>query len=437
MKFTRITLGVVSVFALFASTAYAEVYFITQEDAPSPSDIVIEKDVVQSDRVVQKADVFGCDIVCGDPCDACCGCGCDPCCCPAPWELCPRTCCGYKIGGWTQIGYHTGGANGWGTGAFNDYPNVIQLQQAYLFMGKAAQTCGCGFDWGFQLDYVYGTDGQDAQAFGSVLGNWDTSWDSGGFYGHALPQAYAEVAYNNLKVKAGHFYSILGYERVPAVQNFFYSHGFSMVLPWAQNQPKVTAVVPYTHTGFLAEYSPNCRVTLYGGWTAGRDSGFDQNGGGDTFLGGFSYAVSDAMSLDYSVMMGDFGQIGNTTSDSDGYLHTVVFDWDINCRLKCVVQSNYGDNGQWYRSRTGAGNGKVFSLSNHLLYTLNCQWSLGSRFEWLKMAGTDEYAELTLGANYRPHPNVILRPEFRMDEFDGTNMPQDQSAFAIDAIITF
>jgi len=32
---------------------------------------------------------------------------------------------------------------------------------------------------------------------------------------------------------------------------------------------------------------------------------------------------------------------------------------------------------------------------------------------------------------------MILRPEFRMDEFDGSGVPQDQIAFAVDTITTF
>jgi len=345
------------------------------------------------------------------------------------------------------MGYHTGSVFGIGTGTgmFNDYPDVAQLQQAYLFAEKAAQTCGCGFDWGFRFDYIYGTDGQDAQAIGSEPGNWDTSWDAGRFYGHAIPQAYLEVAYNNVKVKAGKFYTIIGYESVPAVNNFFYSHSFSMLLPEAPLQPKLWTIQPYTHTGFLAEYSPNCQTTLYGGWTAGWDTGFDQYGGGDTFLGGVSHQFNDAMSVDYSVIMGDFGQIDpipglpivSRTSDSDGYLHSVVFDWDITSRLNYLLQTNYGDKGRWYdinATDLRVGNGKVFSLHNYLLYTINCQWAVGTRLEWLKYGGTVEYAAYTIGANYRPHPNMVLRPELRVDEYD---ILPDQTTFGIDAIITF
>jgi len=484
MMFKTISLGVV--FALLASAAHAEVYFISQEQAapepvPAQSDsgvvsqkdvvqsgiAVVQKDVVQSESVVQKADVCGCDVACGACCDAGCGCGCDPCCCPAPWELWPRGCSGFKIGGWTQIGYHTEGAGGSspvgpiGPGIFNDWPSVVQLHQAYVFMGKAAQNCGCGSDWGFQLDYVFGSDGQDAQAFGSDRDGWDTAWDHGQYYGHALPQVYAEAAYDDLKVKVGKFYSIMGYERVPAVQNFFYSHAFSMGVPLNRlNQrnafhPKYN-LLPYSHTGFLAEYQANCQLTLYGGWTAGWDSGFNQNGGGDTFLGGFSYDFQDNLNVRYSVIMGDFGRhdadpnpgvaIGGNPrlSDSDGYLHTIVVDWDVNCRLKCVAQSIYGDNGLWFERysdlvllQDDGSNGKVFGLSNYLLYTLNCQWAIGSRLEWLKVGGGDEYADLTLGANYRPCANVTLRPEVRMTETNGVGILDDQFTFGVDAIVTF
>jgi hypothetical protein len=219
-----------------------------------------------------------------------------------------------------------------------------------------------------------------------------------------------------------------------------------MLLPDGQFQPKITTVVPYTHTGILAEYSLDCHWTLYGGWTAGWDTGFDRYDGGSTFLGGFTYAFNDCIGVNYSTIMGDFGRIDGPNavrSDSDGYLHAIVFDWDVTSCLNWVVQSNYGDNGLWFRAFGAggtvpvAGNGKVFSVTNYLLYTINCCWAVGSRLEWLKIGGTDEYAEVTLGANYRPCANVIVRPEVRIGEFDGTGVPQDQTTFAVDAILTF
>ena len=92
---------------------------------------------------------------------------------------------------------------------------------------------------------------------------------------HAIPQLYVEAGYGDLSVKAGHFYTIIGYEVVQATGNFFYSHAYTFNFS-----------EPFTHTGVLATYNANDNVTVYGGYTLGWDSGFDDNG--DAFLGGIS-----------------------------------------------------------------------------------------------------------------------------------------------------
>jgi hypothetical protein len=89
---------------------------------------------------------------------------------------------------------------------------------------------------------MYGIDANNTQAFGNNPGRWDFSGQfQHGEYGWALPQLYLEVAYYDLSVKAGHFYTFIGYEVVPAPDNFFYSHAFTM------NNSE-----PFTHTGALA-----------------------------------------------------------------------------------------------------------------------------------------------------------------------------------------
>ena len=71
-----------------------------------------------------------------------------------------------------------------------------------------------------------------------------------------------------------------------------------------------------------------------------------------------------------------------------------------------------------------------------MFYTLNDCWRLGSRLEWFK-AGDNEVVEFTLGANYRPHANVVIRPEIRVDSFETGAPFQDSSVFGVDAIFTF
>lgn len=137
----------------------------------------------------------GCDGI-GDGCDGGCnsigGCGDDP------WKLFPNNPFGLTIGGWSQMAYFDGATNL----SFNNYANHVQLQQQWLYAEKIADgSCGLGF--GGRIDYLYGTDAPDTQAFGTPNNSWDNGWDNGGAYGNAIPQLYGEVAYGDLSVKLG------------------------------------------------------------------------------------------------------------------------------------------------------------------------------------------------------------------------------------------
>ena len=90
----------------------------------------------------------------------------------------------YSVGGWLQLGYHSS-TNG---PRFNSYADHLQLQQAWIYAERAIDSSN-GWDLGGRIDYVYGTDGPDTQAFGTGDRGWDNSWDHGSQYGHALPQA--------------------------------------------------------------------------------------------------------------------------------------------------------------------------------------------------------------------------------------------------------
>ena len=355
-----------------------------------------------------------------------------------PWSLwstiAPRMeeCHNITAGGWVQLGYFTEGANGDGTGLFNSYPNVVQLQQTWLYLEKAIDADRCRtWDWGFRMDYVYGTDGPDTQAFGGAEGQWDLGWDNGFNYGHAIPQAYVQAAYNDLTVTVGHFYTICGYEVVQAPDNFFYSHAFTMYLS-----------EPFTHTGVLAEYSLGDNITLWGGWTAGWDTGFTRNGG-DVFLGGFSVALTDNLNFTYTTTMGDFGfdvNFGGVSfagSDERAYSHSIVLDWAVTDKLTYVIQSDYVDNSFFH---TGARDpfDKSWGVNQYLLYNINDCLAAGARVEYYDREFYEVWAT-TLGVNVKPHANVVLRPEVRWEDFDDGNLfgLRDSFIFGMDMIMTF
>lgn len=233
------------------------------------------------------------------------------------WTLFPEE-CEFRIGGWMQGGYHDGS-----TGLFNDRPGKFNLHQTWLWIENKADG-DKGFDIGYRADFVYGIDGSDTQAFGNPPGTWDfqNGFDHGD-YAWALPQLYGEVAINDLSVKFGHFYTLVGYEVVGAPGNFFYSHALTMY-----NSE------PFTHTGMVASYSASDRLTLHGGWTAGWDTGFERFDNGSSWLGGFSYQLSDPLKMTYISTAGDLGWRG------EGYSHSLVFDWTINEKWHYVLQSD-------------------------------------------------------------------------------------------------
>jgi len=376
-----------------------------------------------------------CDFGCDTGCDSGCGSGClgggslgDP------LELFGSTDSGWSAGGWASIGYHDAALP-----LFNSRPDEVQLHQAWLYAEKAIDTSN-GFDIGGRIDYIYGTDSQDTQAFGIDNDHWDNGWDNGPDYGHAIPQLYAEAGYGDLSVKAGHFYTIIGWEVVQATGNFFYSHAYTMY-----NSE------PFTHTGALATYNVNDNVTAYGGYVLGWDSGFEDNG--DAFLGGLSVGLSDDLTVTYATVGGVFAN--NQDGYEKGYMHSIVADLALSDNLQYIFQSDLLDS----EDRAGATARNTFGINQYLIYTLSDRLAVGGRFEWYDQEGvfnndngtpdddsddtlqqSDIYA-LTLGLNYRPMANVVVRPEIRWDwddaELIGLDDGDHQTTFGIDSVITF
>lgn len=305
----------------------------------------------------------------------------------------------WDIGGWTQWGYHS--AN---DGVFNTHPGSFDLQQGYLYMEKVADGSN-GIGFGGRVDVLYGTDGSNTQAFGNNSGHFDfqNGFDYG-IYGWAIPQLYGEVAYEDWSVKLGHFYTLLGYQVVPATGNFFYS------IPYTFNFSEA-----FTHTGALATYSGYDNVTLYGGWTLGWDTGFDQFGQGNSFLGGASVNVTDDLTATYIVTAGNLGWIGNK-----GYTHSFVVDWVINDSWEYVFQNDLNSINN--SPNAAGGHYDTVGINQYLFYTFNDKVRAGARVEWWKADGIS-MNEMAFGFNLKPRDNVLIRPEIRYNWLPGGTVP--------------
>lgn len=340
------------------------------------------------------------------------------------------------VGGWISVGGYGNEYNAASNGplGFNDLGNGINVHQLWGYVGKEADTGGCGLDWGAHVDYVFGVDGPDTQAFRGS--QWDVTWSSGD-YGSAIPQAYLELAYDYLTLKAGYFYTSIGYEVVQAPDNFFFSHAYTQYY-----------IEPFTHTGALATYDGFENVTFFGGWTAGWDTAFEQVGDSSMFLGGVSIKPNDAVTLTYATSVGKLDY--SDTQPGDVYMHSIVMDLQLTERLNWVIQNDlHYRNG--LRNNVAAG-----GVNQYLVYEINDCWSLGGRFEWLydrdgafvqPGLASGSYYETTLGVNWKPHSNVVVRPEVRYDWFSGTYLPgglpfdnhtkDEQFSLGFDVILQF
>jgi hypothetical protein len=332
----------------------------------------------------------------------------------------------FDFGGWWQVGFPART-----DGIFNTYPHV-QLQQGYTYLEKVADGSN-GIGFGGRADLVYGTDAPNTQSFGNDLGVFDYSdtFNHGDVpgssnYGWAIPQLYAEVAYGNLSVKLGHFYTLLGYQVVPATGNPFYS------IPWTFNFSEA-----FTHTGALATYTASDDVTLYGGWTLGWDTGFDQFNSGNSFLGGASVALLDNVTATYILTAGNLGWIG------EGYTHSFVVDWVINDKWEYVGQSDFVHTNVDPFAETDGYN--TIGLNQYLFYSISERVRAGVRGEWWKANGVSVY-DFTAGLNIWPHANLVVRPEWRYRWSPGADnwawlnnggFNFEKGIFAVDAILTF
>ena len=198
------------------------------------------------------------------------------------------------------------------------------------------------------------------------------------------------------------------------------------------------------------KYNPNDDLTVWGGYSMGWDSGFDDNG--DAFLGGISLGLTDDITLTYATTAGRFaepwtGALPGTVAIS-GYQHSIVADYDLNDSIKYVFQNDVLETD--FADGTNARD--TVGINQYLFKTINDCWGVGARFEWWNIqegaaAGSSDLYALTLGVNHRPHANVIVRPEIRWDWNDDQvavggapvleNGDDNQTTFGIDAILTF
>lgn len=360
---------------------------------------------------------------------------------------------GINTYGWVNGGI---GANGWGSQSngpitFQDYNWMGQMNQLYLVNERVVDTSDGDWDLGGRIDLLYGTDyfytvaaGLDGRRstpdnIGLPFPRWGNQ-----FYGLAMPQLYAELGMGDHAVKFGHFYTIIGYEVVPATGNFFYTHAYTMQYG-----------EPFTHTGILDTWTPNDQLTVYAGITNGWDNwdnglltggpifntaypGYNNNA---ALLAGVSFTdPEETQALTFAITSGN--ALGAVIADNQYVgnlsMYSIVYTNELTDRLTYVLQSDQG----WQFNRTDIGGqpgtAQWYGVNQYAFYNLTEKLIAGMRFEWFRdndgtrvVSGLRRGAwggpsasgfkgnfwALTWGLNWLPGRNWVIRPELRYDFF--------------------
>jgi hypothetical protein len=200
-----------------------------------------------------------------------------------------------------------------------------------------------------------------------------------------------------------------------APDNFFNTHTYSFQYS-----------EPFTNTGMLARYTGSAGVSLLGGFTRGWNNWEDNNDDLDVIAGLNWTSPNQRNSVSLAVTSGP--------QDDDG-LHdrtvaSVVLDHAIGCRWNYVSHLDFG-----FENNAAAGgqDAEWYGFVNYLVCDWNQFWSFGVRQEWfsdddgvrVQGLGTPRgidmspvaahWQDISIGINYRPRENWLLRSEARWD----------------------
>ena len=309
-----------------------------------------------------------------------------------------------------------------------DRANEAMMNQVYIIAERTLPTDGSA-GVGARTDLLYGEDFPLAMSLGWETNPGSRDWNSGEYYGLAIPQLYAEVGNQDLSLKLGHFYTIVGYEGVPAVGNFFSMRSYSYQFAG-----------PFTHWGGLVNWNASDAVAVEAGIVNGWN-GLASPYSAANFLGRIRARNDDnSFATSFAIVTGNEGNDFSPLFQPAPPLTSAN-----RTRYSLIFESRPADNWeylfhQWLGTQAEAladgGTALWVGIDQYLYYRVNKAWAWGARFEWFQDTdGTrvglnrpsnpnhvplpGNFYSLTLGPNWTPTGNFLMRPAFRWDFFGG------------------
>ncbi|MGL6193228.1 MAG: outer membrane beta-barrel protein [Thermoguttaceae bacterium] len=340
---------------------------------------------------------------------------------------------------------------------YNDRGNEFVMNQLYLSAGRMVNPSRGRFDVGARVDLLYGTDYFYTSAIGLETFKYQTGangaeipvdsqidarqrWNSNdgerfngrnaSMYGLSMPQLYAEFflpIHCGMTIKAGHFYTPMGYESVMAPQNFFYSKTYTMMYG-----------EPTTHTGVLVTQQISPRLAVIGGVTRGWDTWESNNNSASGLVG---VQLNTCLDSTFAFTL----HTGKTSANRDDARtnYSMVYTQQLNPAWRYVIQHDLGTEKNAAYSISNFVEKRYDATWVSIVQYLECQLTpacaMGLRFEWFQDKGNsrilqfpensvvgngslkvqgNNYYDIALGMKWRPTEFLTIRPEVRWDWSD-------------------
>jgi hypothetical protein len=265
---------------------------------------------------------------------------------------------------------------------FTDKANQPLLNQVALTWQRPLDPKATGYDFGFKVQFLYGSDARYTQylgEFGYAINDRSQI---------ALQEAWGVIHLpwifsGGIDVKAGQWVTLEGAETIDPTTNYFYTHSYIFNFG-----------IPLTETGVLGIIHVDPLLDLYAGITGGVNTTIvyrkGDNNGKPAFVGGIGFNL-----LDGNLTILATTHIGPENPDTYGtpftntvntaflcgcdpnsalrFLNDITVTWKVNDALSLITDLNYiHDNG--------------FGTSGYGI----AQYGVWSVLDWLKVVGRFE-----------------------------------------------
>src|SRR6266536_650537 len=238
----------------------------------------------------------------------------------------------FKISGWVDNGITfnpASPADNQNFGRFfDDRVNEPLLNQLVINLERALARKLGEFDWGFKLQFMYGSDARFIHSLGLFDDTAATS-----ILQPDLVEAYRNlhvpvITEGGLDLKLGKFVTLEGAETIDPHTNFFYSHTYIFNFG-----------IPFNHTGALATWHATSHLNLVAGLTRGVNTSVDDNNDSIAFHGGIGLDLNEG-----KIVVSAATHIGPETPNNNHdqrYLNTITTTWKITDKLTSITDLNY------------------------------------------------------------------------------------------------